>query len=399
MNLRNITCLSLLLALSAGCRVSSNMIMDRGVDGVMLAEAKVEDGRTTTWRIHPGAAGKPRLERTVAYKEVHPRIGVTVGPVNRKRAEGAGVEPWKGVWVEKVSSGYPANKMGVVEGDIILKVGQADITSVEQFHDVLGETSQVGAPMDFVLRIYRGRGEPIESNRTASLAITPVGVDVNQSKTDSFSLETSKGVLAFTGLQLAQITPDLCKEAFGEEQGRLVVSGVSTGSPAYEAGFRSGDQVLSCDGHSVESIKDVRQAVHQRIVQKRLDGSLHDLTGLDAPRSAGSVSGKIPLEVKGPLGHHTGELALRADLQGGSKISIPIVLQYDQRLNRKSVSFLDFIFQFGFNYRSRIQPSMTRKPVKTWDFSLFPLGMFEIEKGASRTNYRLFWFITFGSKR
>ena len=60
------------------------------------------------------------------------------------------------------------------------------------------------------------------------------------------------------------------------------------------------------------------------------------------------------------------------------------------------MSFLDFIFQFGFNYRSRYHPSATRAPQKSWRFSALPLGMFEFSKspeGKRRNTF--FWFITF----
>jgi hypothetical protein len=60
-----------------------------------------------------------------------------------------------------------------------------------------------------------------------------------------------------------------------------------------------------------------------------------------------------------------------------------------------SWSFLDFIFQFGANYRGSYRDSATRAPQSTWLFSLFPFGMFEFEKTRNSNRYCFFWFIEF----
>ena len=45
------------------------------------------------------------------------------------------------------------------------------------------------------------------------------------------------------------------------------------------------------------------------------------------------------------------------------------------------------------------QPSPSREPHHTSSLSLFPLGMFEFERGPTRSRTTLFWIITWSSRR
>ena len=77
----------------------------------------------------------------------------------------------------------------------------------------------------------------------------------------------------------------------------------------------------------------------------------------------------------------------------------PIIVDYTGRVDRTRTSFLDFIFQFGFNYRRTVGPSRTREPAKETYLSFFPLGMFEFERSATRSRNTLFWLITWSSRK
>ena len=221
-----------------------------------------------------------------------------------------------------------------------------------------------------------------------------------ESSTDSIPLDGSVGIFQFTGLRLATLSAELCEELYGEGESRIIVSGVLTGSPAYYAGLRGGDRVLSCDGKPVESLNDIRAAVLGRVADGKLNGPRYDLfeaLGHEKPADPGS---DIVLEVEGVdvakgLGKHTAKLGVIEELEAESEFYIPIIVDYESDVNSADVSFLDFIFQFGFNYESRVRYSPSREPLETWELSILPLGMFEFEKGYNRSRYTLFWVIDF----
>ena len=392
-------------SLAVGCIVTPSSHYNRTYrvepDAFRLAESKDDEGRGKTWTLVAGVGHEPRLERTENYTETLPRIGVNVGAVTRERAEKAGVEPWQGVWVEQVSQGLPAEQAGLAKGDIILAIGKTRITSVEQFLDVLQQNLAVDQEIDFLLRIYRRPGEPLGSQAEARVSLKPVGIEVNRQKSDSFALQTSKGILSFSGMQLAEIPPLLGKEVFGEEKAKLYVCAVSTGSPAYHAGLRPGDVILTCDGEPVEGLGDLRKAVQRRIGKEDYEGPLYDLVAYELPASTSSLEGnvkpQVALDVRGPLGFHSTELSLRPDAESSSTVSVPVLLDYESELDEKRVKFLDFIFNFGFDYRSKLHPSEDRQVKKTSNLSLLPLGLFKVSRSLSSTSYTLLWFIRFKS--
>ena len=86
---------------------------------------------------------------------------------------------------------------------------------------------------------------------------------------------------------------------------------------------------------------------------------------------------------------------LADDLGEVTRFYVPIVTDYRSDVDSTRLSFLDFIFQFGFNYRSNVYDSDTRHPADTWSLSLFPFGMFEFKKGLYSNEYTFLWFIDF----
>ena len=105
----------------------------------------------------------------------------------------------------------------------------------------------------------------------------------------------------------------------------------------------------------------------------------------------------MQIEVDGPLGPHQTTLAISDSITERSRFYVPILIDYESVCSESELGFLNFIFQFGFNYRSRVRPSETRAPVETSRLSILPLGMFEVNHGVRRSDYTLFWLIRFGS--
>jgi membrane-associated protease RseP (regulator of RpoE activity) len=66
------------------------------------------------------------------------------------------------------------------------------------------------------------------------------------------------------GVQLAETTPELREHLGGTKDAGVLISKIVSGSPAEQAGIRVGDLLLSIDGESVKSARDIRAALHDK---------------------------------------------------------------------------------------------------------------------------------------
>jgi hypothetical protein len=208
---------------------------------------------------------------------------------------------------------------------------------------------------------------------------------VTETLTDSFKLATEPELLERTGLQLATLPPEYAEPIYAQPASVAVVSGVVVGSPAYAAGLRGGDRVLSCNGQPVTTAAEVGELL-RRPPAPAGDGT-----------SSKASTHRLDLEVEGPLGPHQAGVEVVHDIYGHSSLKIPIVYESSRSVDRTRWSLLDFIFQFGANYTSRDLRSDTREPLSEWDLSILPFGMFEFERGPKGSSTTLFWWIRFRS--
>lgn len=396
-----------LLLLAAACCATftscspffRSSVSDNNNLGAQLAETSSEDGTRNVWRVYPGDDSKPRIEKNATKTDVVPDVGMTVSAVSRERAESIGVTPFRGVWVDQVTSGKPADRAGIVRGDIVLQIEGQDVASAEQFADLVASRGVPEQPLQLTVRMKRKPGTAIDTHEAATVAVTPIAAKVRKSNTDSIPLEHSKGVQTYTGLQVASIEPDLARSIYGNNQPAVLVTGVVTGSPAYYAGLRAGDRVVKIDQRAVESMQDVRDAVFNRLHGAHPNAPTFDLAvSRSGPVAGGVPAGDIQFEVDGPLGAHQTAVPVSDAVDGHSMFYIPILVDYESQAHRTEFGFLNFIFQFGFNYDSRVRPSTTRASIETSCLSILPLGMFEVRHGVAESEYTLFWFIKFGGK-
>ena len=384
--------LSLLLAWTTSC--SSVEYGQASTRNAVVAESEFEDGSRVTWELFSGGDSEPELQRTERVRNEVGYVGLSCKAVTRELAQSVRVEPWQGAWLDKVVQASPAWDAGLRVGDIVMRVGEVDIASGGQLIDWVETHSVVGQP--FELEYLPTSTDRTGDAPTVKAQIEPVGRDVFESFTESYELATSRGVWRYTGLSLAELPAPLALEVYGAEETTVVIARSLLGSPAYEAGLRAGDRVVACDGERVDSIKVVRDAVR---------GRLHDIGAKAWPPNDGTWQnappereGDLELGVDGVLGAHSASFELSRDLDDDTRVFIPILFEYESDLRRTETSFLDFIFQFGFNYESQELQSATRESIEAWEFSLFPLGMFEFERGADGSQRNtFFWFITFES--
>ena len=176
----------------------------------------------------------------------------------------------------------------------------------------------------------------------------------------------------------------------------VLVAAVSPGSPAYRAGLRAGDRVVRLDGAAVTGLDDLRAAVAERARERGIAlATDEDLRGL----AARTVEGPLRVEVDGRLGRHSAKFDVHPSLGARSDFDIPILFERSSDASFTRWSFLDFIFQFGANYRGQYLDADTREPARATYFSMLPFGFFEVEKRPGWSRYCILWFIEWERRR
>jgi membrane-associated protease RseP (regulator of RpoE activity) len=365
------TLLLFLLPLASSCVVVASSERNPIVStSVTLNKLVDEDGRQVQYDLWPSAGGAPSINKVSIRTIKIAQVGITATSIENRLAQERGLDAWRGVFVERVSANSAAQEAGLNSGDVLLSIQGIDLSSAEQFKEVVASSLTPGrATTVRLLRVEPG-GAWVER----TLELTPKTKSVGETTTDRIPLTAPPQIKRWTGLEIATVNAELTRAVWGKNAGAALVTGVVNGSPGYAGGIRPGDMVKSCNGQSIDNAEAILAAI-----------------------SAGAKA--LDLEVEGPLGPHQSTVRTTKDTEANSRFHIPIIIDHTGRVERTETSFLDFIFQFGFNYRRTAQSSDTREPNETSSLSILPFGMFEFERSPKRSKTTIFWFITWSTKR
>src|SRR5262249_14710043 len=170
------------------------------------------------------------------------RIGIALQPMSPVLARQLGLdENLKGVFVDGVNPGSPAEKAGLKEGDVIIGFAGEKVENGSSFRLKVA-TSAVAKPQEIVF-LRDGK------RQTAQIVPAPYGDVVFAQERDSKggqsqSSEPEKTTINDFGLEVHQLTSELAKPLnLPFDLKGLVVSSVKEGSPAESAGIQEGDVI------------------------------------------------------------------------------------------------------------------------------------------------------------
>ncbi|MDR1365235.1 MAG: trypsin-like peptidase domain-containing protein [Holosporales bacterium] len=121
----------------------------------------------------PSKMARPIVEQLIARKKItRGWLGVEVHPVNTRQAESVGLikkgglDPSRifGAFVSKVVPQSPAEKAGVMEGDIVIQVNGMQVSERAPLHALVGN-AEVGKQIDML--VWRNQGGKWEANHIA----------------------------------------------------------------------------------------------------------------------------------------------------------------------------------------------------------------------------------------
>jgi len=169
------------------------------------------------------------------------RLGVYIQDLTPELAEAFNIKRGKGAVIAKVVPDSPAQKAGLQEGDVVTEVNGKRVNDGSDLRNVIG-LLRVGEAVN--MRVLRkGR----EHNLRAVI--------------EKIKLATEAGNVVhprLAGATFSNLTEEQAQDLGG---GAVVVKEVKPGSPAWQAGLRAGDIIVTANRQRVESVADFAAAV------------------------------------------------------------------------------------------------------------------------------------------
>jgi serine protease Do len=171
-------------------------------------------------------------------------LGVSIQPVDAKMARALDLKEERGVLIGGVEPGSPAEQAGVEQGDVILRLNDDEVNDPS---DLSLKVSMTPPGETVSLEVLRG-----EDTQTLRVKL---GERPDEDVQASAGSGASSDALA--GVVVGELTPEI-KRRLGvpsSAQG-VVITSVAPGSPAAEAGLRTGDVIESVNRRPTSSVRD-----------------------------------------------------------------------------------------------------------------------------------------------
>ncbi len=170
-------------------------------------------------------------------KVVRGWLGVIIQPVTQEIAEGMGHEGTDGALISDISPASPAEKAGLERGDLVVEFDGEPIKEFTSLSKLVGMKAPGTASEITILRDGKRKELSVVLGRMPDDETPP------ESRRDE-------------DIELSDITPDIAARFGVEDKAGVLVTNVSRGSSAWDAGFRPGDVILEVDKKPVANLGD-----------------------------------------------------------------------------------------------------------------------------------------------
>ena len=238
---------------------------------------------------------EPRAEKApqaFAFEFSGSYLGVETGEVTKENFSKLGLREVRGVAVEKVMDGSPAQTAGLQSGDVILKFNGEEVTSVRKLTRLI---SEVAPDHQARVLVSRGGGEreltvtlgkrpmpkfevggfrAMSPGRLGRLEFPPMAPMPNlppmteaplfrQFPGDERDVFVFQGVAGRRiGISVTGLTKQL-SDHYGVDGG-VIVNNVRENSPAAKAGLKAGDIIVEVEGKQIKGDVDLIRSIGEK---------------------------------------------------------------------------------------------------------------------------------------
>jgi serine protease Do len=181
-------------------------------------------------------------------------IGVSYQELTPELASSFGVQRNRGALVNEVVQGGPSAKAGLRPGDIILDVHGREI---KEGKDLLRAILLFPVGEKLTVNVLR---DGQQQKLTVTTAERPDQREAHAGVPSGKQRNANKPLNA-SGVELAQVTPEIARRLSYSGQGGVVVADVASGSPAEQAGLMRGDVIEEINKKPVVTEKQALDAM------------------------------------------------------------------------------------------------------------------------------------------
>jgi len=182
---------------------------------------------------------KDLLPQLKKGKVVRGWLGVLIQAITPELKEKLGLEGEGGALVADITPGGPADTAGLKRGDVIITFDGKEIKEMRDLPYIVASTP-VGKTVEVEV-VRKGKKKTFQ---------VKIGVLKGEEGVPAPTEESPK-----LGMTVKELTPELARTYGLSETSGIVVVGVDRGSPAAEAGIRTGDIILEIDQVPVEDLE------------------------------------------------------------------------------------------------------------------------------------------------
>lgn len=189
------------------------------------------------------------MEDLIKYgKKTRGWLGVSIQRLTPELAEKFGIKDSDGALVGDVVKGSPAEKAGIMRGDIALEYNGKKVKDADSLRNTVAQT-KAGSQVN--IKILR-KGK--EYNLTVTITESPK--EPGEAKIESVPEDARRGE-ALAGLEVIELTKEIAQQlGLNRDEKGVVLLKVETGSAADEAKLRKGDVIQEIDTKKVTTIND-----------------------------------------------------------------------------------------------------------------------------------------------
>jgi len=180
-------------------------------------------------------------------------LGVSIQDINPSLAKALNLNPAKGALINEVFENSPAEKGGIKAGDVVRFIDGKAIENANDLRNTVA-TLRPGGSAEF---------EILRDGKTIKLKIN---IALRDEHNLAGAVPSSKDgkkeqSASLWGIQAAELTKAQKKEAgLSESSGGVLVTSITSKSPAEKAGLRKDDIILFANNKSIASLKDFDSA-------------------------------------------------------------------------------------------------------------------------------------------
>jgi Do/DeqQ family serine protease len=179
------------------------------------------------------------------------KLGVSIQPVTPEIAASMGLDDAKGVLVNVVEPGSPAERAGVRQGDVITRVEGVEIADPNQLRNRIA-AMQPGTEVTLTV-IRDGREQQVRAK------LAELGLSAERSTERASDGGVAPGRL---GMSVVPLTPELAARLrLTKETEGLVVTDVEPIGAAADAGLREGDVIVQVGGQPAKNAAELTAAL------------------------------------------------------------------------------------------------------------------------------------------